>query len=76
MVVDMENVDELIEKFDLKRIHKSGAKFDPEKNKWFNHQYLQKQTDESLAEAFKAILEEKAISTSLEALFNLTPISS
>ena len=36
---------ELIEKFDLKRIHKSGAKFDPEKNKWFNHQYLVKQTN-------------------------------
>ena len=60
------NLAELIEKFDLKRIHKSGAKFDPEKNKWFNHQYLQKQTDESLAEAFKVILEEKAISTSLD----------
>lgn len=57
---------ELIEKFDLKRIHKSGAKFDPEKNKWFNHQYLQKQTNESLAEAFKVILEEKGISTSLD----------
>jgi glutamyl-tRNA synthetase len=57
---------ELVEKFDLKRIHKSGAKFDPEKNKWFNHQYLQKQTDESLAEAFKVILEEKEISTSLD----------
>ena len=57
---------ELIEKFDLKRIHKSGAKFDPEKNKWFNHQYLQKQTDESLAKAFKVILEEKGISTSLD----------
>jgi glutamyl-tRNA synthetase len=57
---------ELIEKFDLKRIHKSGAKFDPEKNKWFNHQYLQKQTDESLAKAFKIILEKKGISTSLD----------
>jgi glutamyl-tRNA synthetase len=57
---------ELIEKFDLKRIHKSGAKFDPEKNKWFNHQYLQKQSDESLAKAFKIILEEKGISTSLD----------
>ncbi|TAE64010.1 MAG: glutamate--tRNA ligase [Flavobacteriia bacterium] len=57
---------ELIEKFDLKRIHKSGAKFDPEKNKWFNHQYLQKQTDESLAEAFKVIIKEKGISTSLD----------
>ena len=57
---------ELVEKFDLKRIHKSGAKFDPEKNKWFNHQYLQKQKDESLAKAFKVILDEKGISTSLD----------
>ena len=44
---------ELAEKFDLNRVHKAGAKFDPEKNKWFNHQYLQKQSDESLAESFK-----------------------
>jgi len=47
------SLDELVEKFDLNRIHKAGAKFDPEKNKWFNHQYLQKQTDESLAKAFE-----------------------
>ena len=47
------SLDELVEKFDLNRIHKAGAKFDPEKNKWFNHQYLQKQSDESLAEAFE-----------------------
>jgi glutamyl-tRNA synthetase len=60
------SLEELVNKFDLKRIHKSGAKFDPEKNKWFNHQYLQKQTDASLAEAFKVILEEKGISISLD----------
>jgi len=54
------SLDDLIEKFDLNRIHKAGAKFDPEKNKWFNHQYLQKQSDESLVEKFK-----KDISTSL-----------
>jgi glutamyl-tRNA synthetase len=60
------SLEELVDKFDLKRIHKSGAKFDPEKNKWFNHQYLQKQTDESLAEAFKVILEEKGVSNSLD----------
>ncbi len=68
------SLEELIEKFDLKRIHKSGAKFDPEKNKWFNHQYLQKQTDESLAEAFKVILEEKEISTSLDVTRVVTSI--
>ena len=53
------SLEELVEKFDLSRIHKSGAKFDPEKNKWFNHQYLQKQSNESLALAFEEILHEK-----------------
>ena len=48
---------ELVEKFDLSRIHKSGAKFDPEKNKWFNHQYLQQQSDESLTISFQKDLQ-------------------
>ena len=60
------SLEELVEKFDLNRVHKAGAKFDPEKNKWFNHQYLQKQSDESLAENFKQILSEKNISTALD----------
>ncbi|NHM02764.1 glutamate--tRNA ligase [Flavobacterium difficile] len=60
------SLEELVNKFDLKRIHKSGAKFDPEKNKWFNHQYLQKQTNESLAKAFQITLNEKGITTSLD----------
>jgi glutamyl-tRNA synthetase len=54
---------ELVTKFDLNRVHKAGAKFDPEKNKWFNHQYLQKQTDSALAASFASILNEKGIST-------------
>ena len=56
---------ELVEKFDLNLVHKAGAKFDPDKNKWFNHQYLQKQSDESLAEAFKNDLIKKNTSTAL-----------
>lgn len=60
------SLEELVQKFDLNRIHKAGAKFDPEKNKWFNHQYLQKQSDASLAESFKTILDKKGISTSLD----------
>jgi len=50
------SLEELVEKFDLNRVHKAGAKFDPEKNKWFNHQYLQKQSDEKLADLFIADL--------------------
>ena len=60
------SLNELIEKFDLARVNKSGAKFDPEKNKWFNHQYLQQQTDEDLAKSFETILTQKGISTSLD----------
>ncbi len=55
------SLEELAEKFDLNRVHKAGAKFDPEKNKWFNHQYLQKQNDEDLAKAFAPIVYEKGI---------------
>jgi glutamyl-tRNA synthetase len=59
------SLDELVQKFDLARVNKSGAKFDPEKNKWFNHQYLQKQSDTSLAKAFENVLVEQNISTTL-----------
>ena len=52
-------LEELSQVFDLKRVHKSGAKFDPEKNKWFNHQYLMKQEDIVLAEQFSKIIESK-----------------
>jgi len=53
------SLEELVEAFDLDRVHKSGAKFDPEKNKWFNHQYLIKQEDATLAKAYAPILAEK-----------------
>ena len=60
------SLEELAAKFDLNRVHKAGAKFDPEKNKWFNHQYLQMQSDEDLAKAFSTILVEKGISTTID----------
>lgn len=57
---------ELVECFNLSRVSKSGAKFDPEKNKWFNHQYLIKQNDDTLAKMYLPLLEQKGISTSFE----------
>ncbi len=53
------SLDELVEKFDLSRIHKSGAKFDPEKNKWFNHQYLIKKNNRTIAESLSENLRKK-----------------
>ena len=52
-------LDELIKAFDLSRVHKSGARFDPEKTKWYNHHYLQEQEDIVLLDSFKPILAEK-----------------
>ncbi|CAM3706395.1 glutamyl-tRNA synthetase [Flavobacterium saliperosum S13] len=60
------SLEELVTKFDLNRVHKAGAKFDPEKNKWFNQHYLKLQSDASLAEAFMPILAEKGITTDLD----------
>lgn len=47
------SLNELVSAFDLERVNKSGARFDPEKTKWFNHHYLQTQLDLDLAKAFK-----------------------
>ncbi|MDO9260471.1 MAG: glutamate--tRNA ligase family protein, partial [Flavobacteriaceae bacterium] len=60
------SLEELINLFDLEKVGKSGSKFDPEKTKWFQHQYLIKQTNESLAQLFQPILIEKNINESLE----------
>ena len=46
---------ELINAFDLSKVNKSGARFDPDKTKWFNHHYMQEQDNDDLAANFKAI---------------------
>lgn len=54
------SLEELVQEFSLERVSKSGAKFDPEKTKWFNQQYLRQQSDDSLAESFLPIVVEKS----------------
>ena len=53
------SMDELIEAFSIDRVGKSGSRFDPEKTKWFNHQYLQKETNNQLALEFREFLRAK-----------------
>jgi glutamyl-tRNA synthetase len=55
------SMQELIEQFSLERVSKSGAKFDYEKGKWFNHKHLQSKSDEEIADMFQLILVEKEI---------------
>lgn len=59
-------MEELTQSFDISRVNKSGAKFDPEKNKWFNHQWLVTKSDIELANSFLPILESKGISTNID----------
>lgn len=53
---EMFSMDELVAQFSLDRVSKSGARFDYEKGKWFNHQYLQLKSNEQLGEEFRAVL--------------------
>ena len=50
------SLEELVAAFDLSRVSKSGAKFNPDKTKWFNQQYLQKKTNADLSRLYLPIL--------------------
>ncbi len=55
------SLEELVEVFSIDRISKHGARFDLEKAKWFNHQYLQKLDNASLTEVFLQDLKQRGI---------------
>jgi len=57
-ILDIEQLSEL---FSLEKVNKAGARFDPEKAKWFNHQYLIKKNNAELAKIFAAQLKLKGI---------------
>lgn len=65
------SMEKLINEFSLERVGKSGARFDPEKAKWFNHQYLQKRSKSQLAGEFREILRSKGYSADKEHLETL-----
>lgn len=54
-------LDELVEKFSIDRVSKAGAKFDFEKAKWFNAEWIKKEHPEGLMPKVKAVLEQKGI---------------
>ena len=52
--------------FDLHRCSKAGAKFDFEKGKWFNHEYILKKSNEEVAGLFMPILKEHGIEAPMD----------
>lgn len=60
------SMDDLIRLFSLERCSKAGAKFDYEKGRWFNHQYLQTTDNTAIATLFMRDIEAAGVSTTLE----------
>lgn len=60
------SIQEMIQLFSLEKVHKAGAKFDPEKTKWFNQQYLRKKDKYELANMLQPILQNNDIQVDIE----------
>lgn len=65
------SIEELVEAFSFERCSKSGAKFDLEKAKWYNHQYIIKMQDEDVAKQFDPILKEKGVDVSFDKIVSV-----
>jgi len=63
------SLDELVEKFSMDRVHKGGAKFNYEKAKWFNHEWIKKLPVSSYKSQVKKIFEDKGITITDENKF-------
>lgn len=61
---ELMTMDELIKNFSFEHCSKNGAKFDYKKGAWFNHEYLLKEDDATLAQMFKPVLAQHGIDVS------------
>ncbi|WP_374329115.1 glutamate--tRNA ligase [Soonwooa sp.] len=67
-------MDEMISEFDLHKVHKAGARFNPEKAVWFNHEYLLKKSDAEVLELFKELDEVKNSSLNNDTLLKIVSL--
>lgn len=68
------SMEELIQWFSLERVGKAGARFDPEKAKWFNHRHLQKKPLEDFTKLYVEILTQKGIQINPEKAAKITAL--
>ncbi len=64
----------LVERFNIERIHKGGAKFDFEKAKWFNQEWIKKSADEKLLPSVNALLLKEGITATENDLLTIIPM--
>ncbi|MFN7540346.1 MAG: glutamate--tRNA ligase [Bacteroidota bacterium] len=60
------SMEELIQAFSMSRVHKGGARFDYEKAKWFNHEWIKQTPAASLRPHVATLLQEKGINSAKE----------
>ncbi|MBN9337467.1 MAG: glutamate--tRNA ligase, partial [Chryseobacterium sp.] len=68
------SLDEMIAEFDLHKVHKAGARFDPQKAKWFNQEYLKLKSDEEVLVLLKEVDEVKSLNISDEKLLKIVSL--
>ncbi len=61
------SLQEMVEKFTMDRVHKGGAKFNYDKAKWFNQEWIKRYSTEQLKPHVKAVLAEQGISIANDA---------
>ena len=62
------SLEEMIARFSMDRVHSAGAKFDYEKARWFNHEWIKRSDARELLPAVKPVLENKGVVVADEAL--------
>lgn len=68
------SLDELIDQFSLERVHKGGAKFDFEKAKWFNQEWIRKSSTDRLLPLIQPYFEQAGIEADPERLGTVIPL--
>ena len=58
---ELYTLEELVNDFSLEKVSKSGARFDHDKAKWFNQQWMKLKSNEEIAEEFKSELDKRSI---------------
>ena len=66
--IEMMSLEELVQKFDLSKCSKAGARFDYKKMVWFNHEYILQKSDRAIAEIFMNVVKAHGVETTLEHL--------
>ena len=67
-------MDQLAEAFSFDHVHLAGARFNPDKSKWFNHQYLQMRSDYEVAKEFHSELAFQGIQADLALIERVMPL--